>query len=440
MRWIKDPTPNRSIFWLNGPFGNGKSAIMQTISDELHQDSRLSHLFAASFFFGRGMDGRDKAEYLIPTIAYQIAVNNPRMRKLIDKALTQDHFILTKSIDAQLRYLITNPLHEVTCDPSPSGRFHSPTVIIDGLDECDGRDFQRQILDAISTAVFTNHIRLRFLIASRPEPQISETFRTQPLDQHHYHITLDNDCREELKQFLRSKFDEMCKRRLDLMSVEHPWPSEEDLETLAYRASGQFLYANTVVRFIDSDMAHPTHQLALILQRRSENVAAFSSMDDLYTQILDSCYCQGNLPRFLSAIQSTRMPRITVANLAAVSGLEPDNVLVILRCLPAIIRVRWVRQQDLPDGWSRQEFTHFYSPEVKVHHNSFIEFLVDKSRSKKFYVNENAACREARARLDVLVPKCLSTRYVCCIFKLSEMVNSDRVPAVNSHQWFIYPH
>ena len=425
MEWIKDPSPNRSILWLNGPFGNGKSAIMQTISEVLHRDSRLSHLFAASFFFGRGMDRRDKAEYLIPTIAYQIAISDPRMRKLVDKALTQDPFILDKSIGAQLRCLITNPLQEVARDPSSSGHFHSPTVIIDGLDECDGHDFQRNILNTISTAVLTDHVQLRFLIASRPESQISETFHTQPLNHHHYHITLDNDCYVEMKQFLRSTFDEMCERRHDLMFVEHPWPSETDLSTLAHRASGQFLYANTVVRFVDSDMAHPTHQLALILKERFGNVAAFSSMDDLYTQILESCHCQKNLLRLLSAIQCLRLISLvqTVADLAVMSGLELDNVLVILRCLPAIFRVEWLRQQDLPDGWPRQGFTHLYSPEVAVHHISFIEFLFDKSRSKKFHVDENAAHREARARLDILVAKCLSTKYG--IFKHSEIVNSD---------------
>ncbi len=423
MEWIKDPSPNRSIFWLNGPFGNGKSAIMQTISDILHRDSQSSHLFAASFFFGRGRDGRDKAEYLIPTIAHQIAISNPCMRKLINKALIQDPFILDKSINAQLRYLITDPLHEVAGDPSSSDPFHSPTVIIDGLDECDGHDFQRQILNAISTAVFTDHIQLRFLIASRPEPQISETFRTQPLGQHHYHITLDNDCFQEMRQFLRTRFDEMCKRRLDLMFVEHPWPSEDDLSTLVHRASGQFLYASTVVRFVDSDMAHPTHQLALLLQRRSGNAAAFSNMDELYTQILESCHCQENLPRFLSTILSSGHS-LTVAKFADASGLRRDNVLLVLRCLPAIIHVGWLRQQDLPDGWALQEFMQLYSPAVKVHHMSFVEFLIDESRSKKFHVDRNTADHEMRARLDVLAATCLSTRYGCCIIKVSEIANS----------------
>jgi len=125
-----------------------------------------------------------------------------------------------------------------------------PTVIIDGLDECEGHGFQRVILNSISAAVFKEHTPLRFLIASRPEPQISETLHTQPLAQHHYPIMLLDDYQtfEELRQFLPSRFDEIYQRRSDLVSaIEHPWPSEEDLSALAYRASGQFLYASTVL-------------------------------------------------------------------------------------------------------------------------------------------------------------------------------------------------
>jgi len=102
----------------------------------------------------------------------------------MNNALIQDPTILSKSIDAQLRYLITKPLQEVTRHSPPSAAFHTPTVIIDGLDECEGHGFQRVILNAISAAVFKEHTPLRFLIASRPEPQISETFHTQPLAQH----------------------------------------------------------------------------------------------------------------------------------------------------------------------------------------------------------------------------------------------------------------
>jgi len=430
MNWIKDSSPRMSVMWLNGPFGNGKSAIMQTIADRLRSDTSLEHHLAASFFFGRGKLGRDKAKFLIPTIAYQITISIPSTRQVIDKALIQDPtIILKKSIDAQLRYLITRPLHEVTRHSPPSAPFHTPTVIIDGLDECEGHDFQRLILKAISTAVFKEHVPLRFLIASRPDAQISETFRIQPLAQHHYPITLVDDysTREELRQFLRSGFDEICQRRFDIIStVEHPWPSEEDVSTLAYRASGQFLYAETVLRFVDSDMAHPTHQLALILQRQARN--AFSNMDELYVQILESCPCQEILPSFLCSLLTKEIlsfkhlyilsAESTLADLAAISGLHPNNISVILRWLPAIVGVKWSSQHDLPDGWLLHQIMQLYSPKFIIHHQSFVEFLTDQSRSSKFHVNLNAAYNKMKAHLDALLAESLSKGYGWYLLKL----------------------
>jgi len=90
MKWIKDPDPRESVLWINGPFGNGKSAIMQKVAETLSGDPQLKHLLAGSFFFGRGKPGRDKAKYLVPTIAYQIAINFPDMEKLIEAALSRD--------------------------------------------------------------------------------------------------------------------------------------------------------------------------------------------------------------------------------------------------------------------------------------------------------------------------------------------------------------
>jgi len=409
LTWIKDPEPTHSVLWLSGPFGNGKSAIMQTIAETLRNDSQTSHLLAGSFFFGRGKPGRDKAGYLIPTVAYQIATNIPWMRKPIETAVTRDPTILSKSIDAQLRYLITEPFR-LTPDQS-----RTPTVLIDGLDECEGHGFQCLILNAISTAVFKDHVKLRFLIASRPEPQIRERFVTQPLSRHHFPITLDGDyeTREELRQHLRVGFEDIFMRKCDLMfGVESPWPAEEQLARLAHRASGQFLYASTVLRFVDSDDTHPVHQLELILSRQPGSIAAFSSMDDLYTLILESCPRQGALPLVLSSLvffqKGYSYYTRTIANLEILSGLRADDISIVLRALPAVVAVERAERRGLPDDYDWQEFMRYYSPRFIIHHQSFIEFLTEKERSGKFHV-DNDVVNEAVPQVDEFVAECLTT-------------------------------
>jgi len=408
LTWIMDPKPTQSVLWLSGPFGNGKSAIMQTIAETLRNDSQTSHLLAGSFFFGRGKSGRDKAGYLIPTIAYQIATNIPWMRNPIETAVTRDPTILHKSIDAQLRYLITEPFRLIPDQP------HTPTVLIDGLDECEGHGLQCLILNAISTAVFKDHVKLRFLIASRPEPQIRERFITQPFSRHHFPITLDGDyeTHKELHQHLRVGFEDIFSRKCDLMfGVRSPWPSEEQLEDLAYRASGQFLYASTVLRFVDSDDTHPVHQLELILNRQPGSIAAFSSMDDLYILILESCPRQ-SLPLVLSSLvffQESYFPiSCTIANLEILSGLRTDDISVVLRALPAVVAVERTERGWLSDDYDWQEFNRYYSPRFIIHHQSFLEFLTEKERAGRYHVDKDVVDEEAVGRLDELVAECLT--------------------------------
>jgi len=425
MKWINDPDPSERVLWVNGPFGNGKSAIMQKVAEGLSSDPKLKHLLAGSFFFGRGKPGRDKAEYLVPTIAYQIANNIPWMRKPIDAALSRDPTILDKSIRAQLRYLITEPFH-LTLNSSQSqlghqscAPFHTPTVIIDGLDECEGRDSQRLIINAISDAVFKDQVKLRFLIASRPEPQIHELFLTQPLYQNYHPIVLVDDfaTRAEILQYLLSGFDDICKRKRDLMySVQKPWPSEWDLWELTRRASGQFLYAATVLRFVGSDETHPVRQLEIILTRQHGSVAAFLNMDELYFLILESCSSQETLLSLLQSLvflhdKSYFVKFRTQANVEVISGLRAGDISVILRGLSAVVAVKRVEKDEIPDDYSFQDFVRYYSPIISVHHQSFIEFLTDKARSRKFFIDTNTAWQEIIDRLDALIVECLSKRY-----------------------------
>ncbi|KAF9522654.1 hypothetical protein CPB83DRAFT_747908, partial [Crepidotus variabilis] len=106
--WIEDADPLVDILWLHAPFGYGKSAVMQTAIGILIFFG-LRHLFAGAFFFGRNKPGRDLARYLFPTIAYQIAINVPGMRELIDHAMVLDPTLPSKTMEIQLCSIIIKP-------------------------------------------------------------------------------------------------------------------------------------------------------------------------------------------------------------------------------------------------------------------------------------------------------------------------------------------
>ncbi|KDR84602.1 hypothetical protein GALMADRAFT_20283, partial [Galerina marginata CBS 339.88] len=245
LKWINDPNPSSDVLWIYGPAGAGKSAIMQTIAEllrELYQER-----YAGSFFFANGKPGRDQGSALFCTLAYQIATYVPGMREAVNSAMAIDITVPKKAMDIQLKSLITEPfLH---CRYLPT---HTPTILIDGLDECQGSDTQRAILNLISNARTVAGVPLRFLIASRPEYRIRDTFDRSPLFDMTQRVDL-SDTRQasvDIKKYLQDGFSEIYETNPDVMTVvERPWPPTKVIDRFVHDASGQFIHAFTVLKF-----------------------------------------------------------------------------------------------------------------------------------------------------------------------------------------------
>ena len=69
------------------------------------------------------------------------------------------------------------------------------------------------------------------------------------------------------------------------------WPSPSDIEALCENAAGFFIYASTVIKFIDSKTDPPMERLALITSLPQTTVGAGrSGVDQLYTKILEEAF------------------------------------------------------------------------------------------------------------------------------------------------------
>ncbi|KIK52274.1 hypothetical protein GYMLUDRAFT_180317, partial [Collybiopsis luxurians FD-317 M1] len=68
-----------------------------------------------------------------------------------------------------------------------------------------------------------------------------------------------------------------------------PWPTNGQIEHLVQKASGQFIYPSTVLKFIDDDCAVPADCLAMVLNLivpEDGSESPFAELDALYRQIL----------------------------------------------------------------------------------------------------------------------------------------------------------
>ncbi|KAF8669590.1 hypothetical protein AX14_006020 [Amanita brunnescens Koide BX004] len=234
--WIDNPDPRKQILWLNAPAGAGKSAISQTIAEHC-KDTQL----AASFFFQRDTSDRGVADRMFLTLAWQLARSIPDICPYLESTLKAERNIHTKSIDVQFDLLFVQLFEKLLRD-KPGLRPQKTLVIIDALDECATDQDQKTIL-ALIGAKMPKRVPLRFLISSRPEPHIEETFDTNIMKSATSTLVLndevapDNDIRKYLKDELSRIFE---KRRISP-------PTSDVIRHLVVQASGQFIYASTVV-------------------------------------------------------------------------------------------------------------------------------------------------------------------------------------------------
>ncbi|KDR67054.1 hypothetical protein GALMADRAFT_1358985, partial [Galerina marginata CBS 339.88] len=284
--WIEDGQKTSFIMWLNGPAGAGKSAIAQEIAELFHNSKRL----AASFFWSRYAAGRNNEERLIASLAYQLLIAIPPMRVYVEQGLEADPSIFTRSLEAQMESLIVEPLEKVFVQgqQGPVDSEDPKLIVLDGLDECGTPDIQRYILTVISRSVRKFCIPLLFIIASRPEQAIRDSFNNRPLLEITTCLTLDESYSpdDDIRLFLVESFESVKRTHVLRSHLPRDWPSENAINVLVRKSSGQFIYAATVVKFVRSSRRRPSERLDVILGiTAARDDTPFAELDSLYRHI-----------------------------------------------------------------------------------------------------------------------------------------------------------
>ncbi|KAJ7890824.1 hypothetical protein B0H13DRAFT_874986, partial [Mycena leptocephala] len=358
-----------------GLLGQGKSAIMQTLCRKLQDAGYLG----GTFFFKRGHSTRGDAKVLFATLAYQLALNDDNLKPLISQRVEDDPSIVGRDMDVQFHKLIVEPLR----GSAP------PLLLIDGLDECNGDRVQVQILRLIENVVSQHPNTFRFLVASRPEAYIRETF-SEPS----FYGILDSlnveQSFEDVRKYLRNEFARIHREHRETMGgIPTPWPSPDVLNILVQKSSGYFIYGSTVIKFIDDKYSRPTERLAVVQNLTpSESDAPFEALDQLYIQILS-----GVPVRFRSKLRDIlycalfswlRHKLKTFLQIERLLELQPGDVRLIIRPLHSVL--------DVPAD----------SGGISAHHASFLDFLQDPQRSSNFHIDLETRMNVARAVLKTL--------------------------------------
>lgn len=368
--------------WIYGPAGAGKSSIMQSIAELLEEDGTLG----GSFFFFRTGEKRNTKTHFVTTLAYQLALTVPHFGEHLAAAINHDPSIFSRTLTVQMKALVMGPIMMAAASDQQSYNW-TYVLLVDGLDECAPHESQREIIHLLSNCV-SSHFRI--LIASRPEYAIRESFNTQTVSNQIQRLALDNRCQPDadIRLYLVDKFHEIRSRNSFRLSIPNGWPSQDDLNTLVRNSSGQFIYAATIIRFIDSHRHNPVVRLATVLKARvyaEDTVTPFAQLDELYHQILASV---DDIKKVLAIVHCLMFCTggLETKQLEVILGYEAGECLGILCDMHSLLLI--------PD--SNLQVSNNC---IKFYHASFGDFLSDQLRATHLYVSPEKASASVATRI-----------------------------------------
>jgi hypothetical protein len=265
-------------------------------------------VLGGTFFFASwsaSINRRRKTAF-VPTIAYQLAMHREDLKAAISTAIEKNPAVFGKNLHVQMELLVLAPVREVV--RQSNGPKLRGAIIIDGVDECQAVQFhdptgpgardrlvrtndedQLEILRILQAASLDPYFPFCILVASRPErvfrgffdPENNPTLLAQKIDLHD-----DHNANADIALFLEARLSEIRRR----YHLPVSWPPPGTIETLVKNASGQFIYAATVIRLLDTGHREPPNALldTILKMEAKGNSNPLKQLDNLYSHILES--------------------------------------------------------------------------------------------------------------------------------------------------------
>jgi hypothetical protein len=359
VQWFVQPLEDTAerLFWLYGVAGCGKSTIAQTIARQLSDQKRC-----VSFFFDATRQVDKAVNHLFSTISRDLAdLNDGWKASLIRTIKGSAKASNSSTVKAQFENLMLKPAKDLEV-------IGPILIIIDALDESGSRE-QRSALLQMLARIKELPSHFRFLVTSRPEPDIVEILgdnawvrpsRLDRLDQASIH--------HDIRSFVHHRLSQIT-------VLKNIW-NDKWVDEITSSSGQLFQWAFTACKYISGDGTvgcDSLERLQQIITSRNYN-----GLDSLYHTILERlCIFQpGDVThrRFqviIGRVLSVRQP-LSLDALAALWSEEEDKNQVENILLPLGSLFRGVSGQHEP---------------IQPLHVSFINFLTDKTRSGRFWID-----------------------------------------------------
>ncbi|KAF8990746.1 hypothetical protein BDQ17DRAFT_342216 [Cyathus striatus] len=275
----------------------------------------------------------------------------------------------------------------------------------------------------------SNSMHLRCFVVSRPELEIRNALNDPSASKYLNQIDLGSSYNSEndIKIYLLSEFAtiKLMHPLGSLLQLESQisWPSDNDVDTLVRRSSGQFIYASTVVKFIKHKRSDPRERLTTIIDIKPGQISPYAELDALYIQILsDASDNAGGYHNILLIFQA-----LIHRNIYYCADISlPALLSLFLRITRQDLMLQLVDLHSIvyiPSSDDPGELLKFY-------HASFTDFVSDPSRSQEFFVS--------KAKAHVALGNCCLARILEHKFNTSENSQNSSIYQYSSINYLFH--
>ncbi|KAJ7676210.1 hypothetical protein B0H17DRAFT_945587, partial [Mycena rosella] len=364
--WLSNNnSPN--ILWIKGFPGSGKSCVARSLVEKLAD----SPGFGSSFVFERDGGVFTAPSTMLRTIASDLCRHPAFMDALVSDLEARRVDFSTTSVQNQFIRLVEKPLQGLA-DQLSEGT-PKLVVVVDALDECGGlgkaRFQDRQDVVLAIARWSTLSPLLKLVVTSRDETPISEVLA--PISTSLELRLNSRQAARDIEVFLKLEFQRIARTH----SLADSWPTQDEIRAIAKKARGLWVWAATLVKFVDQP--RPQDILQEIL---TGNMNVEGDITDLYILILKFSFCsdpgRSMNARFLDEFNSFVGGIVT-----AVRPLEKDcplfDILGVDTATPKFICKRL--QSVMAESRKQLRFSH----------QSFVDFLISDLCPLQFRINSN---------------------------------------------------
>ena len=204
-----------------------------------------------------------------------------------------------------------------------------------------------------------------------------------------YSLSDDSDADDDIQTFIEGEFERIRRTHTLRRHLPSEWPARNCINSIVERSSSHFIYASTVIRFIQSPKHRPDDRLQVILGLKQpyERDRSYARLDSLYRliflEIQDSVQLGNIYPAFgimyLRSLKSGLLawPQWTsdLHTIDTLLELRPGDITLLFDPLLSLVT--------------------FEKDNIRILHKSLFDYLLDPGRSGDFRLDVGLAHGEA---------------------------------------------